>query len=384
MQIIDDSSGLQCLDTSCEQQWLYTIGEEGVIYSEAQNCFAGLDAAGVLAYQAFDAGVAVDDLLDLHKAAGGNKATTETLHRIFMLSRGQFPASNTPQPPSWPALMDERIANLEIHGIPLKFEYPDKKPLKNLSRDCFRSCQFPGKSRPARHHLDVQPIGDRWAVCINNYEFFSLLRDEQIGLGFLHAVRSILYADAEYDVAFHAAMVADDRRGIMLCAPRESGKSTLAAYLVAKEFHLITDEPALLNLNTASISALEMPISLKEGSWKVLISEWPQLASAPIHVRSDTVKIRLLHPTRERATGKPARLSHIVFPRYSPTATAVLERLSPIHALELLNTGGILLGTHVRQKAFEYLLTLIGKIPAYTLNYRDLAEAHALINTTLK
>src|SRR5271170_76792 len=330
------NDALHRIATACPGQWLYLLADEGVVYSETQNRFAGLTAAGVSAYRAFDAGAVVEDLRRYNNP-GGLLALDDGLEAIHALSRGTFPAQD--DRPEWPPLGYPATANIEIHGIPVLLEYPPG-PLEDLCCDYFRNC--PLTAQPARYHLHAQHTGHGWTIYANGLVLLSLLRDEQLGLAFLHAARSLLYAAAEYDVAFHAAVVADANRGVMLCAPREFGKSTLAAYLMAQDFILVTDEPALLHLDTCSVSSLCLPVSLKEGSWTALRQEWPQLAGALTHVRSDGVKIRLLHPPL--ASSAPSRrLTHIVFPEYRSTCTAHTERLPLLRTLSLLNEGGMIL-----------------------------------------
>jgi len=68
---------------------------------------------------------------------------------------------------------------------------------------------------PARWRRSAQPTGYGWAIRINDREVFSLQHDRQIGLGMLHAVRSLLYAQGRYDVALHAGMVPGDDYGLL-------------------------------------------------------------------------------------------------------------------------------------------------------------------------
>lgn len=362
--------------TKCRQQWLYLVGEEGVIYSQVRNRFIGLDAAGVSAYQAFDAGASVRDLQPFSNTDADFAATEAALNMIFALSQGEFPQDRASEDhAAWPACDAPRTANLEIHGIPILVDYPSGVA-GDLCRDCFRSC-LPS-AEAARFHLHSRQTKDGWSIFINGQEFFSGLREDQVGLGYLHAVRTLLYAHGAYDVAFHAAVVADRCRGIMLCAPRESGKSTLAAHLAAQGFRLVTDEPAMLHLDTVSISTLKMPISLKEGSWNALHHEWPQLAGSPMHVRSDNMNIRLLHP-QQAGPVSSHRLTHIIFPMYSPLSPAKAEKLTPIQALALLNEGGMLLAAHVDRDGFESFLRLICRVPAFIVRYRSLQEAEELL-----
>ena len=172
---------------------------------------------------------------------------------------------------------------------------------------------------------------------------------------------------------------ADDERGVLLCAPREGGKSTLAAYLVTQGFELLTDEPALLDLDRCAVSPLDLPISLKEGSWAVLRHEWPQMAGTPTHVRSDGVKIRLLHPPRARLSALPRRITHIAFPKYCASSEAYTEQLSPLRTVKLLNEGGMILARHFARDTFEAFLRLVCITPAYVVRYASVQEASRMI-----
>lgn len=356
------------------RQWLYLLGDEGVVYSETQNRIAGLDAAGVSAYRAFDAGASVEDLRKVSGEHAAVATSDDGLEIIHALSRGIFPAEEPAI--AWPRLDSPSTANIEIHGIPICLEYP-QGPLEELCRDYFRNCT--ASAQPARCHLSAQHTEKGWAICVNGCEFYSVQHEEQLGLSLLHAARSMLYAEGEYDVAFHAAMVSDGERGIMLCAPRESGKSTLAAYLTAQGLELLTDEPALLDLGTGFVAPLRLPISLKQGSWPILQREYPQLARSRVHVRSDGTKICFLHPPLERYSPQPRRLTHLVFPRYRASAEARAERLPAFRTLALLSEGGMLMARDLRRPGFEALLQFVCLTPAYEIQYESLQEAFRFI-----
>jgi hypothetical protein len=368
--------------SSCPRQWLYLLGDEGVVYSEARNRFAGLDAAGVSAYLAFDAGAQIEDL---ERSVNGRDAGAArgALEAIHALSEGIFPDDDAPadRPDVESSqLAPSQAANIEIDGIPILLEFPVGH-VENLCRDYFRNCA--SSTRPARFRLSAQRKQNGWAVCVNGREFFSMQQGQQLGLGLMHAARSLLYAEGNYDVAFHAAVVARDDCGVMLCAPRECGKSTLAAYLVAHGFDLLTDEPALLHLETMSVSTLRFPISVKEGSWPVLQPHWPQLAGAPVHMRSDGKQIRLLHPSEERCASGPRRLTRIVFPRYNPNAQAQAEPVSPLHTLQMLIEGGMTLARDFARAQFEAFLKAILLTPAHRLQYASLHDARRMLDELL-
>ncbi len=265
-------------------QWFYLFGDEGIVYSETRNCFAGLDAAGVAAYRAFEAGATVNDLRHVHARDGDSMAPAHALGAIYALTQGTFPTPD--RPTELPRLesrgfvtsrtTNSKTESIEIGGLSILLEYPSG-PLEPLCRDYFRNC--PPATRPPGCHLCAQRAGNCWAITVNGRELLSLQREEQLGLGLMHAARALLYAEADYDLGFHAAAVAQGDCGVLLCAPRECGKSTLAAYLVAHGFDLLTDEPAFLHLDSCTVSSLPLPVSLKQGSWPSLQEEFPQDAA---------------------------------------------------------------------------------------------------------
>ena len=369
----DWDHGPRRMATARPGQWLYLFADEGVLYSECLNRFIGLNAAGISAYRAFDAGASVEELNLLNHFAPPYE-TAGSLAAIHALSRGVFPPEDTPI--AWPSLHQPSISNLEIGGIPTRVDFPSG-PLQELCRDYFRNC--PPASGPAKCHISAHRLQEGWTISINACAILSSLRDEQLGLGFLHAARSLLYAESNYDIAFHAAMVSTPEFGLLLAGPREAGKSTLAAYLIAHGFDLLSDEPALLDLDSGKVALLNLPISLKQGSWVVLGREWE---NAPLHVRSDGTKIRLLHSTPENRSSS-RRLTHIIFPEFRPSGSAGADRLQPLQALNLLNEAGMVLAKDISRNQFEAFLKMICSTPAYTLRYSSLQEGALVIGDIL-
>ena len=362
------------------RQWLYLFEEGGVVFSETANRFAALDASGVAAYLALDAGAS---LADLHRSICGDlpdAAASTNLEAILALTRGIFPKDES-ESESWPEpVLSENVSRspysnrIDLHGIPVQVDFP-AGPGGELCRDCFRGCRTSDQLVHWKISTEQKDAG--CAICINGQEFFSLAEESQLGLGMLHAARSLIYAQGQYDVAFHAGMVAGDDFGLLLCAPREAGKSTLAAYLVAQGFDFVADEPALLDLTSGTAAPLRLPISLKEGSWTTLQEHWPQLASALTHVRSDGTRIRHLHPGN--VSSRQRRVTQIVFPRYQPHALPELELLSPLKKLQMLHEGGLLLAKSFSRERFESFLEWLVRVPGYRMQYASLEEAQRML-----
>jgi hypothetical protein len=382
MPVVKPSTELNCalhrIEIAHPSQWLYRLGDGAVIYSETQNRFSGLDAAGLSAYLAFDAGASLADLRMINTGLTHASESCDNLDAIYALSQGSFPADES----QWPTVdistaPDLGTANFEMAGIPIILECPPGQ-LGDLCRDYFGACRE--SDLPARFHLAAQKTQGGWSICVNGQVILSVQSDEQRGLGFMHAARSLLYACSNYHVAFHAAMVAHNNCGVMFCALRESGKSTLTAYLVSRGFDLLTDEPALLDLETGCVASLRLPISLKQGSWPVLQECWPHLTAAPVHLRSDGVKIILAHPPAERFSLTPRRLTCIVIPQYCPSSAPEIEAIAPLSLLGELVEGGLLLGRNFGQAKFESLMRLICAIPAYKIRFSALPEIYQMLD----
>src|SRR5277367_5864993 len=99
IKIMEQGSEFCCLATACDQQWLFKVGENGILYSQKQNRIAGLNAGGLLTYRAFDAGASLQDLREV----AGSPAAVDALDTIFALSQGRFPEpQEAEQRRDWP------------------------------------------------------------------------------------------------------------------------------------------------------------------------------------------------------------------------------------------------------------------------------------------
>lgn len=376
-------SGFERVACGVPRQWLYLFDDGGIVFSETCNRFAGLDASGVAAYLALDCGADRADWCPSINKNHAEVAARSDLAAIEALTHGIFPEDESDYE-HWPGpapIHDnstrELFARFNLHGIPVQVDFPPGTG-GELCRDCFRG--FEATDEPVRWVISASQKGNVWGICINGEEFFSPSEEHQLGLGMLHAARSLVYAEGRYDVAFHAGMVAGDDSGLMLCAPREAGKSTLAAYLVARGYDYVADEPTLLDLPSGTAMPLPLPISLKEGSWTELQEHWPQMASAPTHLRSDGTPIRLAHPAN--SSSRSRRVTHIVFPRYLPQAEQEWELLSPLQTLQSLHEGGMLLAKGFSRERFEMLLEWLARTPGYRMQYALLEEARGMLENS--
>jgi len=102
----------------------------------------------------------------------------------------------------------------------------------------------------------------------------------------------------------HAAVVERGGHALIMPAPPGSGKSTLCAALVARGWRLLSDELALIDVETRRITPVPRPISLKNASIRIIGQFWRDAAMSP--VVHDTLKGSVAHARPPAASVKAA------------------------------------------------------------------------------
>ncbi|MDE2429902.1 MAG: HprK-related kinase A [Burkholderiales bacterium] len=124
----------------------------------------------------------------------------------------------------------------------------------------------------------------------------------------------------------HSAVVEKNGKGIIFPGTPGSGKSTLCAALICRGWRLLSDEMALISLNTKQIHPFPRPIGLKNVSIDI-IREFGNnlLFGKTIH---DTAKGDVAHLCPPAPSVAAARVSAtpfaVVFPRFQQGATLEL------------------------------------------------------------
>jgi hypothetical protein len=176
----------------------------------------------------------------------------------------------------------------------------------------------------------------------------------------------------------HAGAVATPAGGLLLSGDSGAGKSSLLAGLVHAGFPLVADDIVPLEERSGLVWPVRLAISIKNGSWPVIGSLFPELADAPV-ISFGGRAMRFLWPnTRAVAAdsaGYPA--AAVLFPRYLKDAPAELTRFDPAQSLILLGEGGSLLPT--TDSGLTEFPAWWGRLPAYRLSYGRLEEAAAAV-----
>jgi Coenzyme PQQ synthesis protein D (PqqD) len=226
--------------------------------------------------------------------------------------------------------------------------------------------------------IDFVQDGPGFMVTCNGCDVERAERGEQ-ALGIVHGrILELSYPDAEWLAVMHAGAVGDEHAAVVLAAESGSGKSTLTAALVHAGLRYLSDDIAPLD-HSLRLRPMPIGIGLKQGSWSVLSSRYPQLASLPIQPGG----LRRYLPVPEQRCAPPGGLpvKCLVFPRYCADDPTTLRPLSSIQKLERL--------THARswlsldRRRFGVILDWLEETPGYELSHAALKDSVRVIKRLL-
>lgn len=209
--------------------------------------------------------------------------------------------------------------------------------------------------------------------------FKPLPRDQSFAL-FEWGLNWCIANHAHRYLVVHAAVVEREGRAFVLPGAPGSGKSTLCAALVCRGWRLLSDEMAMICLESGLVRPVPRPISLKNASIDV-IRLFDERASFGDTVR-DTVKGTVGHmkppaSSIERA-GEYARVHRIVFPRYRADAPCEVRRLSSGETFMRVASNTFnypVLG----RAGFDVLADLVASCAGVSLEYANFRDAFDVI-----
>ena len=198
-------------------------------------------------------------------------------------------------------------------------------------------------------------------------------------------VKSLIWQAAvnrhHYFLNIHAGVISDGHYSYMFPASSGSGKSTLTAALVQSGFEYYSDEAALLHEPDFDVEPVPLAICVKSSGVEVLSKYYPQLSNLSEHHRSDGKKVRYMRPPVMPLGNANIRqaVAAMVFPRYCPTETTVLEPIDSIEALHLLMQECLIVDKRLTKDNVASLLAWIEHTPCYSLTVGNLKDAIVLI-----
>jgi HprK-related kinase A len=180
----------------------------------------------------------------------------------------------------------------------------------------------------------------------------------------------------------HAAVVGRGEAALILPGTPGSGKSTIAAALVAEGWRLLTDEIALLVPDSATLMPLVRPISLKNQSIDIIRARAPDAVFSRTVLDTHKGSLALLRPPAASvaAMRSPAEARWLVFPRYAKSTQPLFAAKSRAMSFHALARNAFNYEIH-GESGFRTLARLISQVECRDLVFDDLDYALAAIRS---
>lgn len=176
-------------------------------------------------------------------------------------------------------------------------------------------------------------------------------------------------------VILHAAVIAKNDRAVIMPAPPGSGKSTLCAGLVGNGWRLLSDELAIIDMDSGKIVPMPRPVGLKNQSIDVIRNFLPEATIGP--VCHDTRKGTVAHMAASKSDSLNRDLvapAWIVFPKYVADSDAVLTLHPKADAMVQVATNAFNYNV-AGLKGFNLLSRIVDETESYDFHYSHLEEA---------
>ncbi|HVE50700.1 MAG TPA: HprK-related kinase A [Casimicrobiaceae bacterium] len=177
-------------------------------------------------------------------------------------------------------------------------------------------------------------------------------------------------------VIIHAGVVARDGRAVVFPAPPGSGKSTLCAALMLRGWRLLSDELALIDPATHTITPIPRPIGLKNASIDVVRTFSCDAIIGPAIDETAKGTVAHLKPLLASVVSgaELATPAFIVFPAYRPGAPMKMTPVGKADAFMRLVDNAFNYDIHGR-RAFETLANVVDACRCLEFSYASLDEA---------
>lgn len=188
----------------------------------------------------------------------------------------------------------------------------------------------------------------------------------------------IVLVRADYRLAVHAAAVAREGRVLLLPAVAGSGKTTLAAALMASGFSLLGDDTVLLQGEALQVRPVPFALAVKSGAWDLLARYHPSLTARAVDQRPDGQRVRYLPPASVAPGALPARW--IVFPSRAQGGPARLAPMPRVAALRQFLGLCYAPAQRLGPAEIAALVAWIARVDTLALNTGDLGDAVAQLD----
>ncbi len=362
---------------------LFLFDEEGLIYSSIDNKLHLLNSLGMYVWLLFEDGLSKDEVLTQSDNQNSSKAIefydlVDELDCLF--SSGVIPNDVEDNDDIWlkkiPPLSGELMrwgAYYKILDSNICISFCDhfsKKAIEPL----LNVFTHVGKEI-CSHRININKVGEDYRISINGFDFSWSIPKQRLAAFFNDRLRKLVFINSDYFLASHAAVLAKGDKCLMMPAVSYSGKSTLSAAMLSADYQYFSDEMAVIDQDYQA-RPVPLGIGLKQGSWKVLDSYLPQLASVPEQERWDGVPLKYVPIDGSIRHGTDRKkVSHLVFPTYTPeSASQLLPISTPQAVYQLFKAGFTTQGKFTKKQVVE-LLGWVESIPTYKFVFSGLDKA---------
>jgi hypothetical protein len=263
----------------------------------------------------------------------------------------------------------------------LRFSHEE---LKRRVAPIFMHLESPHDTLPMT--IDIVGTDSRYLIIRENVLAAQCSRPEQIAPAVGYEVATAAYRNADFFIALHAAAVGLGGGCAVFPGKCGAGKTTLVAALIKAGFRCFGDEATILDRVTHRIIPLPMSLRVKEGSWQIVSSMFPEFSTLETHILKDGMRLRYLVPPKGSFAVNletSGTVRYLIFPLYSPECETSISPLKRTEALQRLQQAGHAISEEWDRAKVADLLTWIKDVDCYEMPVSSLPKAVDLVRRLL-